>query len=87
MKRTTDEDVVIRTWKMEVSGHRKIGRLKLRWYDVVRKDMKKNGVQKEEAQEHGEGKLDTSIPNRGKAKEVYIKKCRLFLQYTNAIRL
>ena len=30
-ERKTEEDVVMRTWKMEVSGHRKVGRPKLRW--------------------------------------------------------
>ena len=45
--RKTEEDVVIRTWKMEVSGHRMIGRPKLRCSDVIRKDMKeKQGVKK-----------------------------------------
>ena len=41
--------------------------------------MEENGVQKEGAQEHGDGKLGTSIPNREKAKEevlVYSKKNR-----------
>ena len=28
VERKTEEDVVMRTWKMEVGGHRKIGRLK-----------------------------------------------------------
>ena len=35
MERKTEEDVVMRTWKMEVGGHRKIGRLKLRWSDLI----------------------------------------------------
>ena len=29
--RKTEEDVVMRTWKMEVGGHRQIGRPKLLW--------------------------------------------------------
>ena len=29
---------------MEVGGHRKIGRPKLRWSDVIRKDMKEKQV-------------------------------------------
>ena len=29
----TEENVVMRTWKMEVGGHRKIGRPKLRWME------------------------------------------------------
>ena len=51
------EDVVMRTWKMEVSGHRKIGRLKLKWSDVIRKDMKEKGVKIEEAQDQRTWKL------------------------------
>ena len=30
----------MKTWKMEVGGHRKIGSRKLRRNDVIRKDMK-----------------------------------------------
>ena len=40
VERKTEEDVVMRTWKMEVGGQRKIGRPKLRWSDVIRKHMK-----------------------------------------------
>ena len=36
---------------MEVGGHRKIGRSKLRWSDVIEKDMKEKGVQIEETQD------------------------------------
>ena len=50
MERKTEEDVVARTWKMEVSGNRKIGRLILRWSDVIQKGMKEIFVQREEAQ-------------------------------------
>ena len=39
MERQTEEDVAMRTWKMEVGGHRKKGRQKLRWSDVIRKYM------------------------------------------------
>ena len=42
-ERKTEEDVVMKTRKMEVGGHRKIGRPKLRWSDVIRKNMKKKG--------------------------------------------
>ena len=38
MERKTEEDVVIRTWKMEMGGYR---RPKLRWSDVIRKDKKR----------------------------------------------
>ena len=48
VERKTEEDVVMRTWKTEVGGHRKIGRPKLRWSDVIRKDMKETGVEREE---------------------------------------
>ena len=41
----------MRTWRMEVSGHRKIGRLKLRRSDVIQKNMKEKRVQIEEAQD------------------------------------
>ena len=37
---------------MEVSGHRKIGRPKLRWRDVTQKDTKERGIQKEEVGLH-----------------------------------
>ena len=51
MERKTEEDVVMRTWKMEVGGHGKIGRPKLRWSDVIEKTYKEKGVQREEAQD------------------------------------
>ena len=35
VKRKTEEDVVMRTCKMAVGGHRKIGRPKLRWTEVI----------------------------------------------------
>ena len=44
VERKTEEDVVTRTWKMEVGVHREIGRPKLRWSDVIRKDMKEKQV-------------------------------------------
>ena len=31
-------------WKMEVGGHQKIGRPKLRWSHVIRIDKKEKGV-------------------------------------------
>ena len=37
MSRKIEKDVVMRTWKMEVGGHGKIGRPKLRWSDVTYK--------------------------------------------------
>ena len=48
IRENTEEDVVMRTWKLEVSGLRKIGRPKLRWNDVIKKDMKEKGVKIEE---------------------------------------
>ena len=44
MTGTELEDLVMRTWKMEVGGHRKIGRPKLRRSDVIRKYSKKKGA-------------------------------------------
>ena len=41
MERKTEEDAVMRTWKTGVSGHRKIGRPKLGYSDVIRKERKK----------------------------------------------
>ena len=49
MERKTEEDLVMRTLNMEVSGHQKIGRPKLRWSDVMWKDMKEKQVKIEEA--------------------------------------
>ena len=48
MERKTEDDVVMRMWKMEVGGERKIGRPKLRWSDVIRKGIKEKGVKIEE---------------------------------------
>ena len=38
---------------MEVGGHRKIGRPRLRWSDVIRKDMKEKGVKIEDQRTWG----------------------------------
>ena len=46
-ERSTEEDVLIRTWKMELGGHRNKGRSKLRWSDVIRKCMKEKQRNKE----------------------------------------
>ena len=37
LERNTQENVLMRTWKMEVGEHGKIGRPKMRWSDVIRK--------------------------------------------------
>ena len=42
-----------------MGGHRKIGRPKLRWSDVIRKDMKEKQVQREEAQDRSMWRLKT----------------------------
>ena len=44
VERKTEEELVMRTWKMEVGGHRQIGRPKLRWGDVTRKYTKDTQV-------------------------------------------
>ena len=59
LERKTEDDTVKRTRKMEVGGHRKIGRPKLRWSDVTRKDMKEKGVKIEEAQDRRTWRLKT----------------------------
>ena len=51
MERKTEEGVATRAKKMEVGGHRKMGRPKLRWSDVIRKYMKEKGEKREEAQD------------------------------------
>ena len=56
---------------MEVSGHRMIGRPKLRWSDVIRKYMKEKGVktEKHKTGERGDWKLFVPTPNRETAEE------------------
>ena len=54
-----EEDVAMRTWKMEVRGHRHIGRPKLKWRDVIRKDTKEKGAQREEAQDRRTWRMRT----------------------------
>ena len=49
----------MRTWRMEVSGDRKIARPKQRWSDVIRKYMKEKQVKMEEAQERRTWRLKT----------------------------
>ena len=44
---------------MEVGGHRKIGRLRLRWSDVIRNDTKEKQVKIEEAQDQRTWRLKT----------------------------
>ena len=46
----TGEDVMSTTWKMKVSGHRKVGITKLRCRYVYKKDTKETGVQREDPQ-------------------------------------
>ena len=48
VERKTEEDVVRRTGT-EVSGHKTIGRLTLRWSAVIQKYMEEKGVQREVA--------------------------------------
>ena len=53
-ERKTEEDVVMRTWKMEGGGRRTIGRAKLRWSDVIGKDTKEKAVKKDRIGERGD---------------------------------
>ena len=57
--RKTEEDVVMRIRKMKVGGHRKIGRPKMRWSDVVRKGINEKQVKIEEAQDRRMWRLKT----------------------------
>ena len=43
MARKRREYVVMRTWKMEMSGNRRIGRPRQRQRDVIQKNMKMTG--------------------------------------------
>ena len=63
VERKTEEDVVMGTWKME-------GRPKLRWSDVIRKDMNEKQVKIEEAQEWRTWRLKTQSadPKYGKGR-------------------
>ena len=58
-----DSRLAMRTWKIEVGGHRKTGRPKLRWSDVIRKDMKEAGEKMEEAQDWRTCRLKTICAN------------------------
>ena len=84
MERITQEDVVMRTWKIEVNGHQKIGRPKLKRRDVIIKDTKKTGVKREESQDCRTWRMKTRCtdPNKGKAKDSEKEKmgddCRCF---------
>ena len=52
VERKIEEDVVMRTRKMEVGGHQKIGKPKLRWRDVIQNRIKETGVQREDTLEN-----------------------------------
>ncbi len=56
---SAEKDVVTRTWKMEVGGHRQIGIPNLRWSDVIREDRKEKGVKIEDAQAWRKWRLTT----------------------------
>ena len=68
----TEEDVVMRARKVEVSGYRKIGRPKLRWRDVIQKmtQMRQEYIDdKHKNVERGELKFGVPTPYREKADE------------------
>ena len=62
VERKTEEDLVMKPWNMEVGGHRKIERPKLRWSDDIGKDMKEKQVKIEEAQDRRTWRLKTWWP-------------------------
>ena len=55
--------------EMKVGGHRKLGRPKLRWSDVIRKDKKEKGAKIEEAQDWRTWRLKAQCTDPKKAKE------------------
>ena len=59
VERKTWEDVAMRTCKTEVGGHRKMGRPKLRWSDVMWKYTKEKGVKIEVAHDQITWKMKT----------------------------
>ena len=59
VERKNEEYVVMKTWKMEVGGHRRIGRAKMRWSDVIRIDIKEKQVKREEAQDRRTWRMKT----------------------------
>ena len=48
---------------MEVGGHRKVARPKLKWSDVKRNDVNEKGVKTEEAQDRRTWRLKTRSAN------------------------
>ena len=73
MERRTEEDVVMRMWKMEVSEHRKIGRPKLGCY-TKSYEGESSTEKKHKDGQHRELKLDEPTRNREKDKEEMIVK-------------
>ena len=58
--------------KMKVSGHRNIGRPKLKWCDVIRKDTKEKRSRAYREKKHKTGELNAPIPNREKPEEEWV---------------
>ena len=87
VERKIEEDVVMRTRNMEVGGHRKLGRAKLMWSDVIRKDMKESGERRKYRRrtrpESVEIENSMRQPHRGKDRrrsvDVYVHKLGLCL--------
>ena len=53
-KKDREKCVAMRRWATRVSGHRNMGIPKLRWRDVIRKDMDERGAHWEEDPENVE---------------------------------
>ena len=67
MERKTEEDVVMRTWKMEVGGDRKLGRSKLGRSDVIRRQEGETSTDRRSARpENIEIENSTRRPEMGK---------------------
>ena len=53
IKRNEMEATAKRVWTLEVAGKRPRGRPKLRWKDIVTKDMEEKGLRVEHTREEG----------------------------------
>ena len=77
------EEVVVRPWKMEVGGYRKIGRPKLRWSDVIyKKRHEGEKIEKSATLENVEIDNSMQIGKRQKKRSQYYFQYSVFQQST-----
>ena len=83
VERKSEEEVVMRTWKTEVGGHRKIGRPKLRYSDVIyKKRHKGKKIEKSATLENVEIDNSMQIGKRQKKRSQYYFQYSVFQQST-----